>query len=175
MSTKQIKKIVLAYSGGLDTTVILHWLKETYNAEVITFTADIGQDHNPDLVKERANAIGASKVILEDLKEEFVKDYVFPMFRANTLYEGEYLLGTSIARPLISKRMIEIAEEEGADAIAHGATGKGNDQIRFEIGAYSLNPSIEVIAPWRTWNFASRADLIDYCKKNQINIYTKFF
>ena len=170
MSTKQIRKIVLAYSGGLDTTVILHWLKETYNAEVITFTADIGQDHNPDLVKERANAIGASKVILEDLKEEFVKDYVFPMFRANTLYEGEYLLGTSIARPLISKRMIEIAEEEGADAIAHGATGKGNDQIRFEIGAYSLNPSIEVIAPWRTWNFVSRADLIDYCKKNQINI-----
>ena len=170
MSTKKIKKIVLAYSGGLDTTVILHWLKDTYNAEVITFTADIGQDHNPDLVKERANAIGASKVILEDLKEEFVKDYVFPMFRANTLYEGEYLLGTSIARPLISKRMIEIAEEEGADAIAHGATGKGNDQIRFEIGAYSLNPSIEVIAPWRTWNFVSRADLIDYCKKNKINI-----
>ena len=170
MSTKQIKKIVLAYSGGLDTTVILHWLKETYNAEVITFTADIGQDHNPDLVKERANAIGASKVILEDLKEEFVKDYVFPMFRANTVYEGEYLLGTSIARPLISKRMIEIAEEEGADAIAHGATGKGNDQIRFEIGAYSLNPSIEVIAPWRAWDFVSRADLIDYCKKNQINI-----
>ena len=170
MSTKQIKKIVLAYSGGLDTTVILHWLKETYNAEVITFTADIGQDHNPDLVKKRANEIGASKVILEDLKEEFVKEYVFPMFRANTLYEGEYLLGTSIARPLISKRMIEIAEEEGADAIAHGATGKGNDQIRFEIGAYSLNPSIAVIAPWRTWDFVSRADLIDYCKKNQINI-----
>ena len=170
MNTKQIRKIVLAYSGGLDTTVILHWLKKTYNAEVITFTADIGQDHNPDLLKERANSIGASKVILEDLKEEFVKNYVFPMFRANTLYEGEYLLGTSIARPLISKRMIEIAEEEGADAIAHGATGKGNDQIRFEIGAYSLNPSIEVIAPWRTWNFVSRADLIDYCKKNKINI-----
>ena len=170
MNTKKIKKIVLAYSGGLDTTVILHWLKQTYNAEVITFTADIGQEHNPELLKERANAIGASKVLLEDLKEEFVKDYVFPMFRANTLYEGEYLLGTSIARPLISKRMIEIAEEEGADAIAHGATGKGNDQIRFEIGAYSLNPSIEVIAPWRTWNFVSRADLLDYCKKNQINI-----
>ena len=172
MSTKQIKKIVLAYSGGLDTTVILHWLKETYNAEVITFTADIGQDHNPDLVKERVNAIGASKVILEDLKEEFVQDYVCPMFRSNTVYECEYLLCTSIARPLISKRMIEIAEEEGADAIAHGATGKGNDQIRFEIGAYSLNPSIEVIAPWRTWDFVSRADLIDYCKKNQINIDT---
>jgi|TARA_B100001741_G_scaffold153051_1_gene126432 argininosuccinate synthase len=170
MNTKKIKKIVLAYSGGLDTTVILHWLKETYGAEVITFTADIGQDHNPQEVNERANLIGANKVIIEDLKEDFVKDYVFPMFRANTLYEGEYLLGTSIARPLISKRMIEIAEEEGADAISHGATGKGNDQIRFEIGAYSLNPAIEVIAPWRTWEYGSRADLVDYCKKNQINI-----
>ena len=170
MNTKKIKKIVLAYSGGLDTTVILHWLKETYGAEVITFTADIGQDHNPEKVNERANLIGANKVIIEDLKEDFVKDYVFPMFRANTLYEGEYLLGTSIARPLISKRMIEIAEEEGADAISHGATGKGNDQIRFEIGAYSLNPAIEVIAPWRTWEYGSRADLVDYCKKNQINI-----
>jgi|TARA_B100002052_G_scaffold293696_1_gene317241 argininosuccinate synthase len=170
MNTKKIKKIVLAYSGGLDTTVILHWLKETYGAEVITFTADIGQDHNPQEVNERANLIGANKVIIEDLKEDFVKDYVFPMFRANTLYEGEYLLGTSIARPLISKRMIEIAEEEGADAISHGATGKGNDQIRFEIGAYSLNPAIEVIAPWRTWGYGSRADLVDYCKKNQINI-----
>ena len=170
MNTKKIKKIVLAYSGGLDTTVILHWLKETYGAEVITFTADIGQDHNPQEVNERANLIGANKVIIEDLKEDFVKDYVFPMFRANTLYEGEYLLGTSIARPLISKRMIEIAEEEGADAISHGATGKGNDQIRFEIGAYSLNPTIEVIAPWRTWEYGSRADLVDYCKKNQINI-----
>ena len=170
MNTKKIKKIVLAYSGGLDTTVILHWLKETYGAEVITFTADIGQDHNPEEVNERANLIGANKVIIEDLKEDFVKDYVFPMFRANTLYEGEYLLGTSIARPLISKRMIEIAEEEGADAISHGATGKGNDQIRFEIGAYSLNPAIEVIAPWRTWGYGSRADLVDYCKKNQINI-----
>jgi len=148
----------------------LHWLKETYGAEVITFTADIGQDHNPQEVNERANLIGANKVIIEDLKEDFVKDYVFPMFRANTLYEGEYLLGTSIARPLISKRMIEIAEEEGADAISHGATGKGNDQIRFEIGAYSLNPAIEVIAPWRTWEYGSRADLVDYCKKNQINI-----
>ena len=170
MNTKKIKKIVLAYSGGLDTTVILHWLKETYGAEVITFTADIGQDHNPEEVNERANLIGANKVIIEDLKEDFVKDYVFPMFRANNLYEGEYLLGTSIARPLISKRMIEIAEEEGADAISHGATGKGNDQIRFEIGAYSLNPAIEVIAPWRTWEYGSRADLVDYCKKNQINI-----
>mgnify|MGYP001459242716 CR=1 FL=1 len=170
MNTKKINKIVLAYSGGLDTTVILHWLKETYDAEVVTFTADIGQNHNPDLVIQRANDIGSTKVIIEDLKEEFVRDYVFPMFRANTLYEGEYLLGTSIARPLISKRLIEIAEEEGADAIAHGATGKGNDQIRFEIGAYSLNPTITVIAPWRTWDFVSRADLVEYCKKNQINM-----
>ena len=170
MNTKKINKIVLAYSGDLDTTVILHWLKETYDAEVVTFTADIGQNHNPDLVIQRANDIGSTKVIIEDLKEEFVRDYVFPMFRANTLYEGEYLLGTSIARPLISKRLIEIAEEEGADAIAHGATGKGNDQIRFEIGAYSLNPTITVIAPWRTWDFVSRADLVEYCKKNQINM-----
>ncbi len=170
MNTKKINKIVLAYSGGLDTTVILHWLKETYDAEVVTFTADIGQNHNPELVIQRANDIGSTKVIIEDLKEEFVRDYVFPMFRANTLYEGEYLLGTSIARPLISKRLIEIAEEEGADAIAHGATGKGNDQIRFEIGAYSLNPTITVIAPWRTWDFVSRADLVEYCKKNQINM-----
>ena len=170
MNTKKINKIVLAYSGGLDTTVILHWLKETYDAEVVTFTADIGQNHNPDLVIQRANDIGSTKVIIEDLKEEFVRDYVFPMFRANTVYEGEYLLGTSIARPLISKRLIEIAEEEGADAIAHGATGKGNDQIRFEIGAYSLNPTITVIAPWRTWDFVSRADLVEYCKKNQINM-----
>ena len=138
MIDKKIKKIVLAYSGGLDTTVILHWLKNTYDAEVIAFTADIGQDHDPELVKDRANAIGAFKILIEDLKEEFTKDYIFPMFKANTVYEGEYLLGTSIARPLISKRLIEIAEEEGADAIAHGATGKGNDQIRFEIGSYSL-------------------------------------
>ena len=167
---KKFNKIVLAYSGGLDTSVILHWLKETYQAEVIVFTADIGQEHDPLLVEERANSIGACKVIIEDLKEEFVSNYVFPMFRANTVYEGEYLLGTSIARPLISKRLIEIAEQEGADAIAHGATGKGNDQIRFEIGSYSLNPSIEVIAPWRIWNYVSRADLVNYCKEYQIEI-----
>ena len=148
MTDKKINKIVLAYSGGLDTTVILHWLKNTYDADVIAFTADIGQDHDPEQVEERASAIGASKILIEDLKEEFTKNYIFPMFKANTLYEGEYLLGTSIARPLISKRLIEIAEEEGADAIAHGATGKGNDQIRFEIGSYSLNPDIQVIAPW---------------------------
>ena len=170
MTDKKINKIVLAYSGGLDTTVILHWLKNTYDAEVIAFTADIGQDHDPEQVEERANAIGASKILIEDLKEEFTKNYIFPMFKANTLYEGEYLLGTSIARPLISKRLIEIAEEEGADAIAHGATGKGNDQIRFEIGSYSLNPDIQVIAPWRTWEYSSRADLVDYCKEHQIEI-----
>ena len=170
MSEKQIKKIVLAYSGGLDTTVILHLLKNKYDAEVIAFTADIGQDHDPVLVRDRAASIGASKIIIEDLKEEFTKDYIFPMFKANTLYEGEYLLGTSIARPLISKRLVEIAEKEGADAIAHGATGKGNDQIRFEIGSYSLNPDIQVIAPWRTWEYSSRADLVDYCKLHQIEI-----
>ena len=170
MSEKQIKKIVLAYSGGLDTTVILHWLKNKYDAEVIAFTADIGQDHDASLVRDRATSIGASKIIIEDLKEEFTKDYIFPMFKANTLYEGEYLLGTSIARPLISKRLVEIAEKEGADAIAHGATGKGNDQIRFEIGSYSLNPDIQVIAPWRTWDYSSRADLVDYCKLHQIEI-----
>ena len=170
MSQKTIDKIILAYSGGLDTTVILHWLKKTYDAEVIVFTADIGQDHDPKLVQKRANAIGASKIIIEDLREEFVNDYVFPMFKANTIYEGEYLLGTSIARPLISKRLVEIAEQEKADAIAHGATGKGNDQIRFEIGSYSLNPDIQVIAPWRTWEFSSRADLVEYCKIHQIDI-----
>ncbi len=170
MSDKKINKIVLAYSGGLDTTVILHWLKNTYDAEVIAFTADIGQYHDPELVESRANSIGASKIIIEDLKEEFTRDYIFQMLKANTLYEGEYLLGTSIARPLISKRLVEIAVEEGADAIAHGATGKGNDQIRFEIGSYSLNPEIEVIAPWRTWDYSSRADLVDYCKKHQIEI-----
>ena len=170
MTNKNIKKIVLAYSGGLDTTVILHWLKKEYDADVIAFTADIGQDHDADLVKQRANSIGASKVIIEDLKEDFTLDYIFPMFKANTLYEGEYLLGTSIARPLISKRLVEIAEQEGADAIAHGATGKGNDQIRFEIGSYSLNPDIQVIAPWRTWEFTSRADLVQYCKEHQISI-----
>ena len=170
MANKEIKKIILAYSGGLDTTVILHWLKKEYDAEVLAFTADIGQDHDAQLVEERANSIGASKVIIENLKEEFTRDYIFPMFKANTLYEGEYLLGTSIARPLISKRLVEIAEEEGADAIAHGATGKGNDQIRFEIGSYSLNPDIQIIAPWRIWDYSSRADLVQYCKEHQISI-----
>ena len=167
---KEINKIVLAYSGGLDTSVILHWLKEKYSADVIAFTADIGQEHNSEEVRMRAKEIGASKVFIEDLKDEFVSEYVFPMFRANTVYEGEYLLGTSIARPLISKKLIEIAEAENADAIAHGATGKGNDQIRFELGSYALNPDIKVLAPWRNWEYASRADLISYCDKHQINI-----
>ena len=170
MNEKKIKKIILAYSGGLDTTVILHWLKNKYDAEVITFTADIGQEQDEALVRKRANAIGASKVIIEDLKERFTRDFIFPMFKGNTLYEGEYLLGTSIARPLISQRLVEIAQEEGADAIAHGATGKGNDQIRFEIGSYSLNPDIEVLAPWRTWEYSSREDLVNYCKTHQIDI-----
>ena len=170
MNDKKIKKIILAYSGGLDTTVILHWLKNKYDADVITFTADIGQEQNEDLVRERANSIGASKVIIEDLRERFTKDFIFPMFKANAVYEGEYLLGTSIARPLISERLVEIAEAEGADAIAHGATGKGNDQIRFEIGSYSLNPDIKVLAPWRTWEYSSREELIDYCKVHQIDI-----
>ena len=168
--SKKEKKIILAYSGGLDTSVILHWLARTYSAEVLAFTADIGQEHDPKKVKQRAEDIGASKVIIEDLKEEYIQDYVFPMFRANTLYEGEYLLGTSIARPLISKRLIEIANEENAHAISHGATGKGNDQIRFEIGAYALNPNIEVISPWREWNYSSRADLIEYCQEHDINL-----
>ena len=170
MNDKKIKKIVLAYSGGLDTTVILHWLKNKYDADVITFTADIGQEQNEDLVRERANSIGASKVIIEDLRERFTKDFIFPMFKANAVYEGEYLLGTSIARPLISERLVEIAEAEGADAIAHGATGKGNDQIRFEIGAQALNKNIEVIAPWREWEMTSRTDLMSYCKKHQIPV-----
>ena len=168
--TKENKKIVLAYSGGLDTSVILHWLKETYSAEVIAFTADIGQDHDSKEVNKRAKKIGASKVIIEDLREQFIADYVFPMFRANTVFEGEYLLGTAIARPLISKRLVEIAERENADAIAHGATGKGNDQIRFELGSYALNPDIKVIAPWREWKYSSRADLVKYCLKHQIDI-----
>ena len=170
MNDKKINKIILAYSGGLDTTVILHWLKDTYDAEVITFTADIGQEQDDNLVRERANSIGASKVIIEDLKKRFTEDFIFEMFKANTVYEGEYLLGTSIARPLISQRLVEIAEEEGADAIAHGATGKGNDQIRFEIGSFSLNPDIQVIAPWRIWEYSSREDLMNYCKLHQIEI-----
>jgi len=164
------KKIVLAYSGGLDTSVILHWLKATYKAEIIAFVADLGQGDELDTIKERALKTGASKVYVEDLKEEFIKDYVFPMLRGNAIYETGYLLGTSIARPLIAKKQVEIAKKEKAYAIAHGATGKGNDQVRFELTAYALEPNIEVIAPWRIWNFKSRTDLIDYAKKHKIPV-----
>lgn len=164
------KKIVLAYSGGLDTSVILHWLKKTYDAEIIAFVADLGQKEELDTIKERAIKTGASKVYVDDLREEFVRDYVFPMLRGNAVYETGYLLGTSIARPLIAKRQIEIAKKEKADAIAHGATGKGNDQVRFELTAYALNPKIEVIAPWRIWDFKSRTDLIDYATKHNIPV-----
>ena len=162
------KKIVLAYSGGLDTSVILKWLQNTYRCPVVTFTADLGQGEELGLVREKAESLGTKEIFIEDLKEEFVKDYVFPMFRANTLYEGTYLLGTAIARPLISKRQIEIAKEVGADAVAHGATGKGNDQVRFELGYYFNNPNIKVIAPWRDWDLTSRNDLINYAEKHQI-------
>ena len=165
-----INKVVLAYSGGLDTSVIVKWLQEKYKCEVVTFTADIGQGEEVEPARAKAKALGVNKIYIDDLREEFVRDYVFPMFRANAVYEGEYLLGTSIARPLISKRLIEIANEVGADAIAHGATGKGNDQVRFELGAYALKPGIKVIAPWREWELTSREKLMDYCKKHQIPV-----
>ena len=164
------KKIVLAYSGGLDTSVILKWLQNKYACPVVTFTADIGQGDELSPIEAKAKNLGVEEIFIEDLQEEFVKDYVFPMFRANTLYEGTYLLGTAIARPLIAKRQIEIAKIVGADAVAHGATGKGNDQVRFELGYYANNPKIEVIAPWRDWEFQSRKDLIEYAEKNQITI-----
>ena len=163
-----MKKVVLAYSGGLDTSVILKWLQEEKNLDVITYTADLGQDDISDDLEEKAKSLGASKVIVDDLTEEFISDYVFPMFRCNTIFEGEYLLGTAIARPLIAKKLVEIGESEGTNIICHGATGKGNDQIRFEIGAHALNPSIEVIAPWREWDMVSRTDLMNYCKNHQI-------
>ncbi|WP_419902749.1 argininosuccinate synthase [Kiloniella sp.] len=165
-----IKKVVLAYSGGLDTSVILKWLQETYNCEVVTFTADLGQGEELEPARKKAEACGVKDIYIEDVREEFVSDYVFPMFRANAVYEGVYLLGTSIARPLISKRLIEIAEEVGADAVAHGATGKGNDQVRFELSCYALNPDIKVIAPWREWDLTSRTRLIDFAEKHQIPI-----
>lgn len=164
------KKVVLAYSGGLDTSIILKWLQSERNAEVVTFTADLGQGEELEPARRKARLLGAKSVHIEDLREEFVRDFVFPMFRANTLYEGCYLLGTSIARPLIAKRLVEIADEEDADAIAHGATGKGNDQVRFELSAYALNPSIKVIAPWREWNLTSRASLIEFAELHQIPI-----
>tara|TARA_B100000575_G_scaffold291142_1_gene296329 strand:+ start:432 stop:1622 length:1191 start_codon:yes stop_codon:yes gene_type:complete len=162
------KKIVLAYSGGLDTSVILKWLQNKYGCPVVTFTADIGQGDELLPIETKAKSLGVKEIFIENLQEEFVRDYVFPMFRANTLYEGTYLLGTAIARPLIAKRQIEIAKIVGADAVAHGATGKGNDQVRFELGYYANNPKIEVISPWRDWEFESRNDLIDYAEKNQI-------
>ncbi|KZY37929.1 argininosuccinate synthase [Roseovarius sp. HI0049] len=166
------KKVVLAYSGGLDTSIILKWLQTEYGCEVVTFTADLGQGEELDPAREKAELLGIKpeNIYIEDVREEFVRDFVFPMFRANALYEGLYLLGTSIARPLISKRLVEIAEETGADAIAHGATGKGNDQVRFELAAYALNPEIKVIAPWRIWDLTSRTKLIDFAEKNQIPI-----
>ena len=163
-------KIVLAYSGGLDTSVICRWLQETYDAEVVTFTADIGQGSEVEPAREKAEQMGVKEIFIEDLTEEFVSQYVFPMFRANTIYEGEYLLGTSIARPLIAKRLVEIAQQTGASAISHGATGKGNDQVRFELGAYALNPNIKVIAPWRDWELNSRVALMDFCEKHQISV-----
>ena len=164
------KKIVLAYSGGLDTSVILKWLQNKYECPVVTFTADIGQGEELSPVEAKAKSLGVEEIFIENLQEEFVKDYVFPMFRANALYEGTYLLGTAIARPLIAKRQIEIAKIVGADAVAHGATGKGNDQVRFELGYYANNPKIDVIAPWRDWEFESRNDLLDYAEKNQITV-----
>ncbi|MFC3854140.1 argininosuccinate synthase [Salinispirillum marinum] len=165
-----IKKVVLAYSGGLDTSVIAKWITETYGCEVVTFTADLGQGEEVEPARAKAQALGIKEIYIDDLREEFVRDFVFPMFRANTIYEGEYLLGTSIARPLIAKRLIEIANETGADAIAHGATGKGNDQVRFELGAYALKPGVKVIAPWREWNLNSREKLMEYCEEHNIPV-----
>ncbi len=165
-----IKKVVLAYSGGLDTSVIVKWLQETYQCEVVTFTADLGQGEEVEPARAKAQALGVKEIYIDDLREEFVRDYVFPMFRANAIYEGEYLLGTSIARPLIAKRMIEIANETGADAISHGATGKGNDQVRFELGAYALKPGVQVIAPWREWDLTSRETLMAYCEEHNIPV-----
>jgi argininosuccinate synthase len=167
-----VKKVVLAYSGGLDTSIILKWLQETYNCEVVTFTADLGQGEELEPARKKALMLGIKpeNIFIEDLREEFVRDYVFPMFRANTVYEGQYLLGTSIARPLIAKQQIEIAHKVGADAVCHGATGKGNDQVRFELGYYALDPDIRVIAPWREWAFASREALLDFAEKHQIPI-----
>ncbi|MEH6476439.1 MAG: argininosuccinate synthase [Sneathiella sp.] len=168
--SQDIKKVVLAYSGGLDTSVILKWLQTTYNCEVVTFTADLGQGEELEPARQKAEMMGIKDIYIDDLREEFVGDFVFPMFRANAVYEGQYLLGTAIARPLISKRQIEIAREVGADAVAHGATGKGNDQVRFELGYYALNPDIKVISPWREWDLNSRTKLIDYAEKHQIPI-----
>src|SRR5215468_10741146 len=165
-----VKKVVLAYSGGLDTSVILRWLQDTYRCEVVTFTADLGQGEDLSPVRRKAELMGIKEIFVEDLREEFVRDYVFPMFRANALYEGQYLLGTSIARPLIAKKQIEIADKVGADAVAHGATGKGNDQVRFELTYYALKPDVKVIAPWREWDLRSREALIAFAEQHQIPI-----
>ncbi len=165
-----VKKVVLAYSGGLDTSIILKWLQDVYNCEVVTFTADIGQGEEVEPARAKAKAMGIKEIYIDDLREEYARDFVFPMFRANAIYEGEYLLGTSIARPLIAKRLIEIANETGADAISHGATGKGNDQVRFELGAYALKPDVKVIAPWREWDLLSREKLMKYAEENGIEI-----
>ncbi len=170
---KKIKKVVLAYSGGLDTSVILKWLQDTYDCEVVTFTADIGQGEEVSPARRKAKMAGVKQIFIDDLREEFVRDFVFPMFRANTVYEGEYLLGTSIARPLIAKRLVEIARETGADAISHGATGKGNDQVRFELGAYALMPEVKVIAPWREWDLLSREKLLAYAERHGIPVEYK--
>ena len=168
-----VKKVVLAYSGGLDTSVIVKWLQEEYNCEVVTFTADIGQGEEVEPARAKAEALGVKEIYIDDLREEYARDFVFPMFRANTIYEGEYLLGTSIARPLIAKRLIEIANETGAEAISHGATGKGNDQVRFELGAYALKPGITIIAPWREWDLNSRDKLMEYCETHNIPVEMK--
>src|ERR1700726_451664 len=165
-----VKKVVLAYSGGLDTSVILRWLQETYHCEVVTFTADLGQGEELEPARRKAEMLGVREIFIDDLREEFVRDFVFPMFRANALYEGAYLLGTSIARPLIAQRQIDIARQVSADAVAHGATGKGNDQVRFELSYYALAPDIKVIAPWREWDLSSRTSLLDYAEKHQIPI-----
>ena len=170
MSAPAIKKVVLAYSGGLDTSIILKWLEEQYDCEVVTFTADIGQGEEVEPARTKAKAAGIKEIYIEDLREEFVRDFVFPMFRANAVYEGEYLLGTSIARPLIAKRLVEIANETGADAISHGATGKGNDQVRFELGAYALKPGVQIIAPWREWDLLSREKLMKYAEEHDIPV-----
>jgi len=173
MAHSEINKAVLAYSGGLDTSIILKWLQDTYDCEVITFTADLGQGEEVEEARAKAKAGGVASIYIEDIREEFVRDFVYPMFRANAIYEGEYLLGTSIARPLIAKRMIEIAELEGADAVSHGATGKGNDQVRFELGFYALKPDVKVIAPWREWNLVSRKDMLDFAEKHGIPVERK--
>ncbi|MGN6447150.1 MAG: argininosuccinate synthase, partial [Brucella intermedia] len=167
---KDVKKVVLAYSGGLDTSIILKWLQTELGAEVVTFTADLGQGEELEPARKKAEMLGIKEIFIEDVREEFVRDFVFPMFRANAVYEGVYLLGTSIARPLISKHLIDIARKTGADAIAHGATGKGNDQVRFELSAYALNPDIKIIAPWRDWSFKSRTHLLEFAEQHQIPV-----